>query len=167
MTQTSPPTGTAGTASSIVFSQDETKLYVAVKGTDPAINVDDHPGFFAVWDIEENGALSREFVAVPVPPGGKQPFSFTPIPNENAILGADGAAGFYVWDLSTLDEGMPGPRSSVTPVVGQSSVCWTAYSPSTGNYYLVDGVNSNITEVTLDDNLKPTSLTVSALIVVS
>nr|AGF90794.1 lactonase [Agaricus bisporus] len=158
LNQTTPPTGTSGTLSNIIFSEDETKLYVAVKGTDPAINVDTHPGFFAVWDIQHDGSLSEKYTRIPVPEGGKQPFAMTPIPNENAILGADGAAGFYVWDLETIDQGVPGPRSSVTPVEGQSSVCWSRYSSCTGNFYVVDGVISNITQVTLDDDLKPTSV---------
>jgi hypothetical protein len=166
LNQTTPPTGTSGTLSTIAFSEDETKLYVAVKGTDPAINVDVHPGFFAVWDIAENGALSKNFTNIPVPPGGQQPFSFTQIPGQNAILGADGAAGFYIWDLSTIDQGVLGPRSSVTPVIGRAAVCWSAYSPNTGSYYVIDGVISNITEVTLDENLKPTSVVVSTLLVI-
>ncbi|EKM78788.1 hypothetical protein AGABI1DRAFT_85693 [Agaricus bisporus var. burnettii JB137-S8] len=158
LNQTTPSTGTSGTVSTIAFSEDESKLFVAVKGTTPEANFDEHPGFFAVWDIQADGSLSEKYLRVPVPEGGQQPFSFTPIPGQNALLGADGGAGFYIWDLSTLDQGIPGPRSSVTPVIGRSAVCWSRYSSCTGNFYVVDGVISNITQVTLDDDLKPTSV---------
>jgi hypothetical protein len=167
LNQTTPPTGTSGTVSVVTFSEDETKLFVAVKNTRPTVNVDNHPGFFAVWDIQSNDVLSQSYTNVSVPAGGERPFSFTPIPNQNAMLGGDGGAGFFIWDLSTIDQGIPGPRSSITPVVGRSSVCWSAYSPNTGHFYVVDGLVSDITEIALDDNLKPTMVLVSASIIIS
>jgi hypothetical protein len=163
MTQTTPPTGTAGTASSLIFSEDEKKLYVAVKATDPAINVDDHPGYFVIWDINSDDSLSDCFTTVPVPTGALQPFAMTPIPGKNAIFGADGAAGFYVWDLDGLPQGIQGPRASLTPIHPMASICWSGYSNTTGHYYVVDGTIYIISEISLDENLKPTIVKVSAL----
>jgi hypothetical protein len=161
MTQTTPPTGTAGTASSLIFSQDESQLYVAVKATDPAINVDVHPGYFAIFDFLPTGALSANFSSIPVPAGALQPFVMNPIPGQNAIFGADGAAGFYVWDLEGLEQGVQGPRASLTPIHPMVSVCWSQYSNTTGHFFVVDGTIYIISEISLDEDLKPTIVKVN------
>jgi hypothetical protein len=163
MNQTTPPTGTAGTASSLIFSEDETKLYVAVKATDPAINTDVHPGYFVIWDINSDNSLSQNYTTIPVPPGALQPFAMTPIPGYNAIFGADGAAGFYVWDLDGIPQGIQGPRASLTPIHPMASICWSGYSNSTGHFFVVDGTIYIISEISLDENLVPTIVKVSTL----
>jgi hypothetical protein len=145
----------------LIFSEDESKLYIAVKATDPAINVDEHPGYFVVYDINADDSLSDCPINIPVPAGALQPFVMNPIPGQNAIFGADGAAGFYVWDLEGLEQGVQGPRASLTPIHPMASICWSQYSNTTGHFFVVDGTIYIISEISLDEDLKPTIVKVN------
>ncbi|KAH8102998.1 hypothetical protein BXZ70DRAFT_999217 [Cristinia sonorae] len=134
-------------AHEIAFNDANDKLVVSVVGT---------PGFLAVWDVAPNGALSKNFTTIAPPPGGMNPFSLTAVHNTNAFVSADPAIGVDFWDLSSLSPASVGGnqtasgRSIAVPVNGQRANCWSAFSPQTGNYYLVDAGNSVVTEVKLN-----------------
>ncbi|CAG7851977.1 SubName: Full=Uncharacterized protein {ECO:0000313/EMBL:CCA66684.1} [Serendipita indica DSM 11827] len=149
ISQSTPPTGPAGTVSDILFSADSSKLLATVKGTPP------NPGFLAAWSISNDGSLSKDFVSSTPATGGLLPFSATPIKDKNALLVTDPGAGFSVYDLSGLSVEQNKPASSsIIPVQGQKAVCWSAFSPKTGNYYLTDIGTSTVTEASVDGNLK-------------
>ncbi|KAI0369194.1 hypothetical protein BV20DRAFT_946629 [Pilatotrama ljubarskyi] len=143
LNKTTPPTGPAGTASEIIFNDDETKVIVSVKGSPP-----NTIGFLAIWDIQEDGSLSQDFVKLPTVPGAAVTFSMTPIPGRNALLSTDASIGFTVFDLDDPS------KSTLTPIPGQQATCWSQFSQKTGTFFLTDVTTSILTEVAVDGNLK-------------
>jgi hypothetical protein len=143
LNQTTPATGPPGTASHIIYNEEGTQLIASIKGTPPT------PGFLAVWDIAADGSLSSTFKSVTPPTGGLLPFGMNNVPGQNALLATDPALGLTVFDLANS------AKSSALKVNGQVAICWTSYSAKTGNYYLTDIGTSIITEVNVDQNLKP------------
>jgi len=157
LNQTTPATGPAGTASHIIFSEDETKLIASVKGKPP------QPGFLAVWDVAKDGSLSKDFQSVAPAKGGLLPFSLTNIPGKNALLATDAGIGFDIFDLAQTQQAkgtngtaVAGDRNSANEIKGQGATCWSTFSPKTKNFYLTDIATSLVTEVSVDDNLKST-----------
>ena len=159
ISQTTPATGPPGSASHIIFNEDETKLIAAVKGTPPT------PGFLAVWDIDQaDGSLSEEYTHVTPASGGLLPFSLTVIPGQNAIFSADPGLGFDIYDfndtsIASAQAGQnvtAGGESSANAVSGQNAICWSSRSEKTGNFYLTDAGASMVTEVNVGAGLKPT-----------
>ena len=149
LNQTYPPTGPPGTASQITFNNDETKLLVSVKGAPPA-----SVGFIAMWDIAADHSLAAQPVMMPPPSGGGLPFSFTPVPGQNAFVMTDPAVGALVLDLSGAN------KSVAVPVSGQGANCWSTFSQKTGNYYLIDVGKNKVTELSVDKNLNASIVTV-------
>ncbi|KDR76702.1 hypothetical protein GALMADRAFT_96413 [Galerina marginata CBS 339.88] len=158
LNETTPATGPAGTASTIAFSPDGTKVIAAVKGT-PG-NPGDYPrynvvhvasiGFLAAWSVAADGSLSADAVKSRPASGGLM-FSLTPIPGTNAFLSADAGAGFDVFNFNGLSA-----TSTVIPIAGQVTTCWSSFGPKSGNFFLTDLGNSTVTEVNVDKNLKGT-----------
>ncbi|KAI0264428.1 hypothetical protein BC834DRAFT_924642 [Gloeopeniophorella convolvens] len=146
LNQTTPPAGPANTASHIIFSEDGKNLIASVKGTPP-----NDPGFLAVWDVADDGSLSQDFKKVSPAQGGLLPFSMTVIPGKNAILATDAGIGVDIFDMSSGNSS----RNSILPIANQSATCWSAFSKQTGNFYVTDIGTSKVTEVHVDDNLKP------------
>ncbi|KAF5313069.1 hypothetical protein D9619_003029 [Psilocybe cf. subviscida] len=157
LNQTTPATGPAGTASHVVFSEDNSQLIASVKGVPPT------PGFLAVWDVAADGSLSQDFQSIAPASGGLLPFSMTIIDGQNAILATDAGLGFDIFDLAAASNATiarrastTGDRSSANAISGQSATCWSSFSPKTGNFFLTDIGTATITEVNVDANLKGT-----------
>lgn len=54
--------------------------------------------------------------------------------------------------------------SSSMAVPGQGAICWSAFSPLTGNFYLIDPGTNTVTEVTVNSaTYKPTMIKVCEL----
>ncbi|KAI0311897.1 hypothetical protein OF83DRAFT_1177136 [Amylostereum chailletii] len=155
MNQTTPPLGPGGTASQIIFSEDQKSVIVAVKGTSK-----DVPGFLATWDMNDDGSLSSTFTRIEVPEGGAAPFSLTPIPGRNGILSADFQVGVDIFDFSNGAAMVTASNKTVSmPIANQSAVCWSAWSPKTDSFYVTDTVNGIISELAVSDDLTPSLLT--------
>jgi len=154
LNQTTPATGPAGSVSHVIFSEDNKQLIASVKGVPPT------PGIFAVWDIAADGSLSEDFKAVQPAKGGLLPFSMTVIPGKNSILATDAGLGVDIVDFSNgAAAGVAAGKSSGLAIDGQSATCWSSFSPKTGNFYVTDIGTSQITEINVDDNLKPSIVT--------
>ncbi|KAJ7601769.1 hypothetical protein DFH06DRAFT_388514 [Mycena polygramma] len=154
LNQTTPANGPAGSASHIVFSEDNTQLIASVKGLPPT------PGIFAIWDIAADGSLSENFKAVQPAKGGLLPFSMTVIQGKNAILATDAGLGVDILDLTAAaDNSVAAGKSSGLAIDGQSATCWSSFSTKTGNFYVTDIGTAQITEINVDDNLKPSIVT--------
>ncbi|KAJ7707686.1 hypothetical protein B0H17DRAFT_1325460 [Mycena rosella] len=154
LNQTTPATGPAGSVSHVIFSEDNTQLIASVKGIPPT------PGILAVWDIAADGSLSQDFKAVTPATGGLLPFSMTIIPGKNAILATDAGLGVDVFDFSAgAAAGVAAGKSSTLPIDGQGATCWSSFSPKTGNFYVTDIGTATVTEINVDDNLKPSIVT--------
>jgi len=144
--QTTPPNGPAGTMSHVIFSEDGTQLFAAVKGVPPT------PGFLAAFDVAQDGSLSSSFTASTPASGGLLPFGMTAIPGTKAVLSTDAAIGYTIFDFSSGSNA----TNAVFPIQGQGATCWVAHSAKTGNFYLTDLDTSIITEVNVDQNLNST-----------
>lgn len=148
LNQTTPATTGAGsTVGQVLFSADDTQLLASVKGLlpgPPAV-----VGYIAIWDIDESdGSLSEKYMPIAPPKNGNNPFGFTRIAGENsAIIAADTNDGFTIFDLSD------GSKSSSVDVNTLGAICWSTYSPKTGNYYMIDAGGA-VFEVNIDSNLK-------------
>ncbi|GJE97959.1 hypothetical protein PsYK624_141810 [Phanerochaete sordida] len=143
LNQTTPPSGPPGSASQIIFTDDDSQLVVAVKGAPPAST-----GYLAVWDVVHNGALSANFSTVPTPQGGALPFSLSAVPGTRAFVAADPNVGFDVFDLDDAS------KNAAVAVQGQAANCWGARSPKTGHFFLTDPGAAMVNEVAVDGNLK-------------
>jgi hypothetical protein len=144
--QSTPATGPAGTASQIIFSEDNTQLIAAVKGIPP------QPGFLAVWDVASDGSLSKDFRVVISQQRGLLPSSLTVIPGTNAILATDAGFGFDVFDLKASQ-----PNNSMAVTIDdQSATLCSSFSTKTGNFYLADTGASIVTEISMDKKFKAT-----------
>ncbi|VDB84798.1 unnamed protein product [Peniophora sp. CBMAI 1063] len=152
LNQSTPATGPAGTASQIIFSEDQKSVYAAVKGN-PAINA---TGFIAAWDVAEDGALSEEFYRITLPPGAALPFSLNYIPGSNgSLLVTDAAVGVDVFDFAQGLDAVSSNRATLAyPIANQSAVCWAAWSNATGSFYVTDFNTGRISELAVD----PTTL---------
>ncbi|KAJ6531801.1 hypothetical protein B0H19DRAFT_1214136 [Mycena capillaripes] len=154
LNQTTPANGPAGSVSHVIFNEDNTQLIASVKGLPPT------PGIFAIWDIAADGSLSEDFKAVQPAKGGLLPFSMTVIQGKNAILATDAGLGVDIVDLSAVaDNSVAAGKSSGLAIDGQGATCWSSFSPKTGNFYVTDIGTSEITEINVDANLKPTIVT--------
>jgi len=144
--QTTPPSGPAGSMSHVIFSEDGTQLFAAVKGVPPV------PGFLATFDVAQDGSLSSDFVPSTPASGGLVPFGMTAIPGTKAVLSTDAAIGYTIFDFSSGDNA----TNTVFPIEGQGATCWVVHSAKTGNFYLTDLDTSIVTEVNVDQNLNST-----------
>ncbi|GLB40423.1 hypothetical protein LshimejAT787_0802940 [Lyophyllum shimeji] len=154
LNQTTPATGPPGTASHIVFSEDNKQLIASIKGIPP------QPGFLAVFDVASDGSLSQDFQSVAPAKGGLLPFSLTVIPGKNAVLATDAGLGFDIFDFARnagAGNAIAGAgRSSAVAIDGQVATCWSSFSPETQNFYLTDIGTATVTEISVDNNLKGT-----------
>jgi len=144
--QTTPPSGPAGSMSHVLFSEDGTQLFAAVKGVPPT------PGFIATFDVAQDGSLSSDFVASTPASGGALPFGMTNIPGTKALLSTDAAIGYTIFDFSKGSNA----TNAAFPIEGQGATCWVAHSSKTGNFYTTDLGTSIVTEVNVDENLNST-----------
>ncbi|KAF8903685.1 hypothetical protein CPB84DRAFT_1773887 [Gymnopilus junonius] len=126
-------------------------VIAAVKGIPPI------PGFIATWTIGFDGLLSSQYIKSTPAEGGALPFSLTPIPGTNAILATDPALGFEIFNFASnnnRNSQLVAASSTVTTVPGQAAICWSTYSPKSGNFYLIDAALDIVTEIHIDKNLK-------------
>jgi hypothetical protein len=84
----------------------------------------------------------------------------TVIGGKNAILATDAGLGVDIIDLSAdAANGVAAGKSSGLAIDGQGATCWSSFSPKTGNFYVTDIGTSQVTEINVDANLKPTIVT--------
>lgn len=159
--QTTPATGPFGTASQIVYTQDEKNIVVTVKRTFE----DTRSGFLAIWPVDEAGHLSSNYTAVPTPINGGAPFSLTPVNGANAFFATDFDVGVDIFDFSDGVEGVSSsPRTVAVPIDGQAATCWSTYSSALDRYYSVDVGHDAITEFKVDANLTASVISVRVVI---
>ena len=140
--QATPPANPFGTVSDILFNQDETQIIVSVKG-----EVSGPLGFIATFKIIDGDGFKLAGAAVKsTPVQGAFPFGMTLVGDTgNVVLDTDPAFGVSVSKISE-STGLITSSASLN-VTGQGTICWSSFSPKTGNYYLTDAANGNVTEV--------------------
>ncbi|KAF8626985.1 hypothetical protein AX15_004577 [Amanita polypyramis BW_CC] len=151
--QSTPPAGPFGTVSQVLFSAGDKMLIVAVKGTMSNSSFP-HPGYLAIWDVNEDNSLSVEFRIILAPSGGLVPYSLTLVPGTDAVLASDAIIGYEIY--TSISGGPTRSRISTKAyrIAGQKAICWTVLSKQTGTYYLTDFTTSIISEISIDYNLE-------------
>src|ERR1700754_4470899 len=107
LNMTTPPVGPPGSVSHVLFSEDESKLRVSVKGVPPSA-ID----FVATWDVDRDGTLSHTFTKTTPDEGdGLLPFGMANVVGSpNAVLVTDPGLGMTVYDFIR-------PKTTYTPLV--------------------------------------------------
>ena len=142
VTQTNPPKSGVNTVSDILFNHDHSRLLVSVKG-DPAAT----PGFIANFQITTPFKLSQTAVKS-TPDKAVFPFGMKLVgDSKDIVLDADPRFGVSVSKLSPVTGAIV--SSSSLAIINQTAICWSSYSPSTGNFYLTDAGNAQLTEVSV------------------
>lgn len=143
--QSTPPVGPTNTVSQVFWSEDETKMFVTVKG-DPAVN---NTGFLSTFDIEgqETKCLSRDETRSS-PEGTAVLFGSLPIPGTNQIFATDASFGAAI-----LSVGADNTASveAAQEVEGQTATCWVTISSATNTAFVTDVGVPRIVEMSLDD----------------
>lgn len=137
--QSTPPNGPGGTASDVVFNPSQTALFVTVKS-----NITASPGYIYAFPIDEvSGSPAGNRVVVSRPASLFHDFSLTFL-NDNGAVISDTVTGVAILDISsTLDVTVW--KSIIVP--GNKASCWTVYAREFNSIYVMDGGNSNVTEV--------------------
>ncbi len=138
------------TASQVVFRNYDTQLAVIVKGAH--FNTQVMPGYLATWDINCDGSLSENFIAIT---GGVEGWGISEIPGRNAILVPDSFIGYVIFDLEAAARD-PTAKGQNVIIPGQQATCWSGYSIITKSFYLTDFGTSIIYEVNVNENLNGT-----------
>lgn len=147
--QTNPPTGPANTVSDILFSHDESRVLVSVKGT-PNGTV----GFIASFDVR---CANRSFVlsntaVKSTPDKGVLPFGMTLLPSQSSdiLFSTDAAFGASVSRFDAKSAKIISSQS--VAIANQTATCWSAFSPRTGSFYVTDVGVAHVTEFSVDPN---------------
>lgn len=137
--QTTPPIGPFDTISQTFFSEDETRLFVTVKGN-PTQNT---TGFFSVFPIMETSGNSRALALRDFqssPNGTAVLFGSVQIPGTSRIFVTDAAFGGAVLTLDSAGDHVS--LLAKQQIDGQQATCWAAFSKEHGTVFVTDvGVN--------------------------
>jgi len=154
--QTTPPTNNAtlNSMSTILFSPDETKLLVDVKG----LTTQNVPGFIAVWDVMSDGSLSKSHQTISAPSSvGALPFGMTHLDGKDGYVASDPTVGGIIFDFSKgYTQKAAKAMNFVLP--GQGITCWTTYASKSDSYFMTDFGTQTLFEVSIDNDTLDTKL---------
>jgi hypothetical protein len=152
--QTTPPVGPTNTVSQVFFSDDESALYVTVKG-DPPTN---KTGFFSTFPVVAGSGCGKK-------KGGKASVSMTekrsepadtlvlfgsqPVPGTDDVFATD--AGFGAAVLRVDPQTGAATTVGRGTVEGQIATCWVAISPATGTAFVTDFALNRLVEMSVAD----------------
>ncbi|EJU01092.1 hypothetical protein DACRYDRAFT_100598 [Dacryopinax primogenitus] len=147
VTQTTPPTGPPGSFADILFSNDGRHLFVSLKGNPGVVN-----GTMFAMEVNSHGVLSQ---TVTTNMGGPVPFSMTNIPGGQAVFLTEATGGVETFDFTGMSS-FSGVNAAVTKINNTVATCWSAFSQTTGNFFIDDAATGIVSEISLDKSLKPT-----------
>lgn len=121
------------------------------------------PGFIATFKVLDEEPFTLSPTAVKsTPVQGQFPFGMTLVGEDGEdtiVLDTDPAFGVSVSKISE-STGLITSSNSLN-VIGQGTICWSSFSPHTGNYYLTDAANGIVTEVAIDPKAPTVSFVAS------
>ncbi|KIH93594.1 hypothetical protein SPBR_04268 [Sporothrix brasiliensis 5110] len=148
--QTTPPAGPLNTVSQVFFSDDETTLYVTVKG-DPTVG---NTGFLAAFPVQNTRSSCHAAASVAAA-------GVTSSPSGTAVLFGSatikGSSNLFVTDASfgaaVLSVDASGKAATVGKgvIAGQAATCWVAISPATKTAFVTDAGLDRLVEMSLTD----------------
>lgn len=154
--QTTPPVGPTNTVSHAFFSDDESSLFVTVKG-DPAVQ--GKRGFFSVFPVETDcSAAGADMPATLArtdtrssPLGTLVMFGSAPVPGSRNgdvfVTDASFGAAIVRVDKQTDRAATVGNQD----IAGQKATCWVAISPFTRTAFVTDVAVNRLIEMSVGD----------------
>jgi hypothetical protein len=135
--------------STVFFNNDETKLMVDVKG----LTIQKVPGYFAVWDVNKDGSLSKSHDTFPAQSEiGSIPFGVARLQgSRDGFVAADASIGGVIFDFS---EGFSKEkmRTKNFELPGQGITCWSTYASKSDSYFMTDFGHPQLFEAKVDTN---------------
>jgi len=147
ISQTVPPTSPPQSMSEILFSADNLSLIIAVKGLNEEVR-----GYLLFYLLSNHQTeLSSSPIQV-TPNNAIFPFSMTLVERDGLLITDPGADGVLTLNYSSTN-GMI-TNSLFTPIDPSraGALCWSTYSPTIGNYYVIGVSPAAIVELNLDLN---------------
>ncbi|KAL4906970.1 hypothetical protein BDW74DRAFT_176567 [Aspergillus multicolor] len=146
LNQTTPPVGPAGTLSHVLFSEDDSLLYAAVKGDGTANNT----GFFSVFPIKHGCSPNTTATVVrkdiqSSPSGTNLLFGSVVIPSSGLVFATD--PGFGAAVLKVNDDTREAELVAKATLPGQQATCWAAYSDKTNSVFVTDVLVNRLVEL--------------------
>jgi hypothetical protein len=145
ISQSVPPNGPQQTMSEILFSADNLALIVSIKGINTTI-----PGYLLFYLLSNNNTMLSTNATQMTPTSAVWPFSMTLVGINGLLVTDPGANGVLTLSYSSTS-GMIN-NSMLTPVNTSlaSVLCWSTYSPTIGNYYVIGAGTATIVELNLN-----------------
>ncbi|CAF1264702.1 unnamed protein product [Rotaria sp. Silwood1] len=154
ISQSFPPSGPKGTMSEIIFSADNSALIIAVKGYNNTM-----PGYLLFYPFNGSNMLATTPMKQ-TPTNGILPFSMTLV-NMNGLLVTDpGPNGVLTMNYMAKNGSISNTMLTIINSTLAGALCWSTYSPMTGNYYVIGSNPAAIVElnVNLSSTLTPVQI---------
>jgi hypothetical protein len=145
ISQTVPPKGPPQSMSEILFSADNLSLIIAVKGLNEAAR-----GYLLFYLLSDHQTkLSSSPIQV-TPNSAIFPFSMTLVERNGLLITDPGAEGVLTLKYSSTNGKIT--NSLFTPIDPSlaGALCWSTYSPTIGNYYVIGVSPAAIVELNLN-----------------
>jgi hypothetical protein len=145
ISQSTPPTGPPETLSEILFSADGLSLIISYKGYNATLR-----GFLLFYQLTNNAATLSMNPTMQIPSSAILPFSMTLVGANGLLITDPGAQGVLTQNYSSTSGNIT--NSVFTPINASiaGALCWSTYSPTVGNYYVISAANSTIVELNLN-----------------
>ena len=144
LSQSIPPAGPQ-TWSEILFSADNNALIVAVKGINATTQ-----GYLLIYPLTNNFATLASSPVQQTPISAIRPFSMTLVGSNGLLITDPGANGVLTMNyLSTTGAISNSVFTPVNTSIG-GGLCWSTYSPTIGNYYVVGANTASVVELNLN-----------------
>ena len=145
ISQTVPPKSPPQSMSEILFSADNLSLIIAVKGLNEATR-----GYLLFYLLSDQ-QTKLSLIPIQVTPNHAIfPFSMTPVGKNGLLITDPGSEGVLTLNYSSTDGKIT--NSLFTPIDPSlaGALCWSTYSPTIGNYYVVGVSPAAIVELNLN-----------------
>ncbi len=145
ISQSVPPNGPPQTMSEILFSADNLALIISIKGSNTTI-----PGYLLFYLFSNNNTMLSANAIQVTPTNAALPFSMTLVGKNGLLITDPGANGVFTLTYSSTNGTIN--NSMLTPVNTSlaSALCWSTYSPTIGNYYVIGAGTATIVELNLN-----------------
>ena len=145
ISQSIPPSGPSQTMSEILFSADNLALIISVKGVNATLQ-----GYLLFYLLSNNNTMLSSSPIQNTPTNAVLPFSMTRV-NTNGLLITDPGNNSVLTMNYSSTSGMI-TNSMWTPINAPlaGTLCWSTYSPTIGNYYVIGAATATIVELNLN-----------------
>jgi len=145
ISQTFPADVRPGTLSQIQFSADNRALIISVKGSNSTL-----PGYLLFYLLNKNyDGLALNPIRQ-TPPHAVKPFSMTLVETNGLLITDPGARGVLTLTYSSTSGAIDNNMFTPIDATIAAALCWSTYSLTTGNYYVIGAKPAAIVELNID-----------------